>query len=81
MGSIKEDLRATIEALSDSEAAQAVELIRHLQARASQQRTLELLARNPAVRVPLASRHGFSQVRSIRGEGVPASKVLIEDRR
>lgn len=81
MGSIKEDLRTTVEALSDSEAAQAMELIRHLQARASLQRTLELLARNPAMQVPFVSRRGLPQVRPIRGEGVPASKLLTEDRR
>jgi hypothetical protein len=81
MGSAKEDLRTTIEALSEAEAARAMEYIRRLRGRVSREHALGVLARNPDVRIPPAEAGAFALVEPIRGEGVPASRLLIEDRR
>jgi hypothetical protein len=73
LGSIKEDLRMTIEA------ARTVEFIRRL--RGSPESAVDLLVENPDIRIPPVETRGFAPVEPIRGEGMPASRLLIADRR
>lgn len=81
MGSVKEELRRTIEALSEGEAARAMEFIRRLREGVSRKDALDLLARNRDITVPTTAASGFPPVEPIHGEGIPASRLLIEDRR
>jgi len=101
MGSAKDDLRTTIEALSEGEAARAMEFIRArtapaarlrggraqdpqatlLRGRRSREGALGLLALNPDIDVPPADAVRFDPVEPIHAEGMPASRLLIEDRR
>jgi hypothetical protein len=81
MGSVKEELRTTIETLSDANAARAMEFIRRLRGRARGKDALDLLAQNRDITVPTTTNSGFTSVEPIRGEGIPASRLLIEDRR
>lgn len=79
MGSIQEDLRTSIETLSEAEAARAMEFIRRLHG--GRESALDLLVRDPDIRIPPVEAGGFPPVEPIRGEGMPASRLLIEDRR
>jgi hypothetical protein len=42
---------------------------------------LKRLARHPAIRVPDDETFAFPSVEPIQGDGIPASRLLIEDRR
>lgn len=81
MGSVKEELRTTIETLSEVDAARAMEFIRRLRGRVRGKDALDLLAQNRDIAVPATTNGGFTPVEPIRGEGIPASRLLIEDRR
>jgi hypothetical protein len=81
MGSVKEELRTTIETLSEADAARAMEFIRRVLGRVRGKDALDLLAQNRDIAVPTTTNGGFAPVEPIRGEGIPASRLLIEDRR
>lgn len=81
MSSVKESLYNTIELLSDEESQQILEFIQHLRKGRNVSSTLGRLASDPAFNVPSEGPEGFRAVESIRGQGVPASRLLVEDRR
>ena len=81
MSPIKESLRRTIESLSDEEARRLLEFIRSLREAAEARKPCELLLDDPALRPPPANCPGFRAVEALRGKGVPASKLLVGDRR
>jgi hypothetical protein len=78
---VKESLRNTIEVLSDEEACQILEFIRRLRTTSDVSPTLRRLAIDPAFEVPSEGFRDFSVVEPIQGKGVPASKLLVENRR
>jgi len=81
MNSVKESLRNTIEVLSDEEARQILEFIQRLRTTSDVSPTLRRLASDPAFEVPSEPLGDFRVVEPIRGKGIPASRLLVEDRR
>jgi hypothetical protein len=77
MSKIKETLLNTIQQLTDEEANQTLEFIKHL---GEKNATLKRLANDPAFRLP-AKTPSFKTVEPIKGKGIPASELLIRDRR
>ena len=69
MGSVKEALR------------EAIDFVRQLRRPPAEINLLELLAANPAVRVPPAGVGPFAPVRPAKGSGELASRLLLRDRR
>lgn len=81
MASIKDELRHLIERLTDEEAIKIMDFARQSPGPADSNSILELLAKNPAVRIPTLRDGGFKPFHPVSGTGVPASRRLIEDRR
>ena len=81
MSVIKESLHHTIDELNDEEVQQVLVFARHLKERREISPTLERLAGDPAFEVPSEEVGVFRRVQPIRGKGIPASELLVEDRR
>ncbi len=81
MSSVKESLRNTIERLNDEEASRVLEFAQRLRKGNEASRTLERLACDPAFRVPPEGLGAFHSVEPLRGKGIPASRLLVDDRR
>ena len=81
MDAVKELLRHMIEQMSDAEARQLLELAQHLQHRRDDSLTLKRLATDPAFKVPGNGVRAFRIVEPIQGKGIPASKLLVDNRR
>jgi len=80
MRPIKELLHSTIELLGDEEARQTLAFAQRLRTRNVTSLTLKRLARDPAFNVP-CKRPTFRAVEPIEGKGLPASNLLVEERR
>jgi len=80
MNSLKELLHNTIEYLNDKEVGEVLEFAQNLKKKNAVSLTLKRLASNPTFHVPQVL-GDFSQVEPIHGEGIPASELLVEDRR
>ena len=80
MRPIKESLRSTIELLGDEEARQTLAFAQRLRKRNVTSLTLKRLARDPAFNMP-CKRPTFRAVEPIKGKGLPASDLLVEERR
>lgn len=81
MSSTKESLHHAIELLSDEEAHQTLAFIHRLQQKKEPARTLRRLASDPAFHIPSQDLGDFTQVEALHGKGLPASRLLVEDRR
>lgn len=81
MSSLKESLHDTIETLSDEEARQTLEFIQRLRKRSRISISLARLAGDPAFKVPSEERVIFRLVNPVKGKGIPASRLLVEERR
>ncbi|HEV8716460.1 MAG TPA: hypothetical protein VGX03_27025 [Candidatus Binatia bacterium] len=81
MKSAKEALRQTVETLSDEEARQVLELAQRLRRGKRDSQTLKRLAHDPAFHVPRKGAFTFRVVKPVEGKGLPASKLLGQDRR
>jgi hypothetical protein len=81
MNAVKELLRHMIEQMSDAEARQLLELAQHLQHRGEASLTLKRLATDPAFNAPGNGVRAFRTVEPIQGKGIPASKLLVDNRR
>lgn len=81
MNPTKESLLQTIEALSDSEAQHAIELIRHLKQESDLDYLYDLLGNKPAFRLPSRDAPTLEPVEPAETTGIPASELLIRDRR
>ena len=81
MSMIKESLHHTVEQLNDEEAQQVLAFAQQLKAREEISPTLKRLASDPAFEVPSEERSVFRQIKPIQGKGIPASELLVEDRR
>jgi hypothetical protein len=80
MNSTKELLYTTIDMLNDEEIIKVLEFTQSLNIEKKDSLTLKRLASNPAFHVPQILGN-FSKVEPIHGEGLPASELLVEDRR
>ena len=81
MKSAKEALHQTVEMLSDEEARQVLELAQRMRRGKRDSQTLRQLARDPAFHVPRKGASTFRVVKPVEGEGLPASRLLGQDRR
>jgi hypothetical protein len=81
MDAAKELLWHMIEQMSDAEARQLLEFAQHLQRRHDDSLTLKRLATDPAFKLPENGVMAFRIVEPIQGKGMPASKLLVDDRR
>lgn len=81
LSSVKESLHNTIELLTDEEAHQILEFIQNMQRRNGASPTLRRLVSDPAFEVPLEGPGTFRVVVPIQGQGVAASRLLVEERR
>ena len=81
MESVKEKLLETIENLSDSEAQKILEYARNIKEEDEKEKSLKQLSQNPAIQVPAKDKRSFKKVKPVPVKGMPASKLLIEDRR
>jgi hypothetical protein len=81
MNEVKDVLRHLIEQMSDTEARQLLEFAQHLQHRPDDPLTLKRLATDPAFQVPGNGVMAFRIVEPIQGKGIPASKLLVDNRR
>ena len=81
MPTVKTSLHSTIESLSDKEARQIMRLVELLKEKKRGSLTLRQLAIDMAFKIPLEKARPFRIVQPIHGKGVPASRLLIGDRR
>jgi hypothetical protein len=81
MNSVKESLQQMIEQMSDEEARQMLEFAHRLQQRHDVSLTLKRLATDPVFEVPGSEVGAFHVVEPIRGKGIAASRLLVDDRR
>ena len=81
MSPIKESRRQAIESLSDEEACKLLELANALRVPATASRLRQLFGGDPTFELPPEDSSGFPPVKPVRGKGIPASKLLIRDRR
>ena len=81
MTSVKQSLYETIEELNEEEALQILEFIRRFQRKKRASQTLERLVDDPAFQVPSEVKKGFLPVEPVQGKGIPASQLLVEERR
>lgn len=81
MSLVKQSLYETLERLDDDKIRLLLALAKDLERRDHKVELLKRLARHPAVQVPEDETFAFSPVEPIQGEGLPASQLLIEERR
>lgn len=79
MSAVKESLRETIELLSEEEALQTLEFAQRLRD-SSISDSFRRLASDPTFKIPT---RGVSKRRGnpMEGKGIPASQLLVEERR
>lgn len=81
MGSAWEGLRDTVASLSEAEAGKALEYIRRLRGERPEHALAGLLAGDPAIHAPNTPCAPLPVVEPIRGADIPASELLVLDRR
>ncbi len=77
--SVKESLHKTIETLSEEDCRQLLEFIQYLQQTIPS--SLKTLLKDPTFNIPSKGFGTFEVIEPIQGEGIAASKLLLEDRR
>jgi hypothetical protein len=81
MNSVKEILHNTIESLNDDEARLILEYTKRLKEQKDVSLTLASLADDPTFDIPSEVNNHFPIVKPIKCDGIPASELLIKDRR
>jgi hypothetical protein len=81
MATASEKLRQTVESLTETEAAQALDYIRSLRRHESNHVANALLSADPSFRVPDSPYAPLPPIEPVHGSGVPASELLLRDRR
>ena len=81
MSAIKESLQSAIDRLNDEEARQVLEFAQHLRNEGAPSPTIKRLAGDPAFEIPSEEAGVFRVVQPIQGKGIPASELLVEERR
>jgi hypothetical protein len=81
LDAVKELLWQMIEQMSDAEARQLLEFAQHLQHRREASLTLKRLATDPAFKAPGMELGPSISLSLFQGKGIPASKLLVDNRR
>ena len=81
MSQVKQSLYETLEQLDDEQARLILAFATNLQKQGKRSLTLERLAQGPTFQVPAQDPPVFPVVEPVQGDGIPASRLLIEDRR
>jgi hypothetical protein len=81
MRSTSEVLREAVASLSEAEAAKALDYIRRLRADDQDHVLRDLLSGDPAIHAPDKPFAPLPPVEPVRGAGIPASELLVRDRR
>lgn len=81
MSSVKEALHTRIESLSEREARQVMKIVRVLKSKKETSSTLKRLAVDPAFEISPKQSKPFRAVRPLQVKGIPASELLVKDRR
>jgi hypothetical protein len=81
MASASEKLRETIESLSETEAAKALDYIRSLRREQPNRALGALLSGDPSIHLPAMPYAPLPPIEPVHGSGIPASELLIRDRR
>jgi len=81
MASAKDTLRQTVETLSEGEALSALAYLRRLRSQSGHAALFERWAAIPELRLPENPDAVFPPVEPAKGTGIPASELLIQDRR
>ena len=81
MSAIKESLQSAIDRLNDEEARQVLEFVQHLQRKGAVSPTIRSLAGDPAFEIPSEEAGVFRVVQPIQGTDIPASELLMAERR
>jgi hypothetical protein len=81
MPSASEVLRETLASLSEADAAKALDYIRQLRGQDPNRALRDLLAGDPAIHLPDRPFAPLPPVEPVRGAGLPASELLVQDRR
>jgi hypothetical protein len=79
--SAKETLHKAIDLLNEEEARQILQVTRRLRRESGGSQTLKRLSQDVTFHIPAAGSVGFRPVKPIRGKGVAASQLLVQDRR
>lgn len=80
MASSLDTPRETVASLSENEAAMTLDYLRRLRSRRAETGFAELLAGDPAIRMPGAPCERLPEVQPVNGAGIPASEMLVQDR-
>lgn len=78
MSTLKESLYSTIDQLSDEETRQVLKYATQLK---KEHQLTQLLAQDPAIKLPQKDVGGFKKVEPLIGSGMSASECLSRDRR
>jgi hypothetical protein len=81
MSMIKESLHHAVEQLNDEEAQRVLAFAQDLKEKGEISPTLKRLASDPAFEIPSEEGNVLRRVQPIQGKGIPASRLLVEDRR
>lgn len=81
MSSTRESLVASVRALTEEEARQALEFVQALRRRTELAELHRRLGGKPGYRLPSPQHTGFPPVEPAPTTGMPASELLIRDRR
>jgi len=81
MNSVKELLLNAIERLEEEEIQKTLEFVQSLSEKRTVSPTLERLKNDPAFKVPSGRPRRIHRAKPIQGKGIPASRLLIGDRR
>jgi len=81
MSSVKELLHNTIESMDDEDAIELLNFARRLKEKKDIWLVSERLTNNPNFKIPSDKSKGFKTIVPIQGKGIPASELLIKERR
>jgi hypothetical protein len=81
MLSVKESLHRTLDMISDEDALRVLTFIEQMRRHPRRSLKLKRLAGDPMFKVPPRKLEHFANVDPVEGQGVPASQMLLEDRR
>ncbi len=81
MSTIKESLHSVIEQLDEEDALCVLKFTQNLKKEIIKSSLSEHLLADPAIKLPIIDYKGFRAVQPISGKGIPASEMLIKDRK
>lgn len=81
MSTVIERLMKRIKKLDDDQARKVLVLIDRLEASKKQSSTWENMSADPVFVMPKSTRGKFRATKPAKGQGIPASELLIRDRR